>query len=132
VSGAVVARQAADAGDRGDPVVFELRQVRLPAGWSGWQRAAWLDGQAILWGELGLTLDGAGGVVESGADEVSNNLAALSLTLVKRLMACGEPVPDHYVTAVDAVVSRVSTADVSTGQDVSNRAGRLAVTSGER
>jgi hypothetical protein len=108
VQTASVARPA----DDGSPVVFELRQVRLPAEWSQWQRAAWLDSQALLWGELGIVLDGDGGVVESGADAVSNAFAARSNAVVKQLMRGGEPVPDDYVAAVDAVVSRVSTPDI--------------------
>lgn len=95
-----------------DPVVFELRQVRLLAELSGWQRVAWLDGQATLWGELGILLDGAGGAVEAGADEVSNSFAALARSMTKRLMECGEPVPENYVSMVDAMVARVSSPDV--------------------
>lgn len=100
------------AAEGNDPVVFELRQVRLPAELSGWQRVAWLDGQAILWGELGILLDGAGGAVESGADEVSNNFAALARTMTKRLLECGEPVPETYVAMVDTMVARVTSPDV--------------------
>jgi hypothetical protein len=97
--------------ESGAPVVFELRQVRLPAEWSPWQRAVWLDSQAMLWGELGIVLDGAGGVVESGADAVSNVFTAQSTATVGQLLRGGEPFPDDYVAAVDAVVSRVSTPD---------------------
>jgi hypothetical protein len=100
------------------PVVFELRQVRLPVEWSQWQRAMWLDSQALLWGELGIVLDGAGGVVESGADAVSNGFAAQSNATVGRLIRGGESVPDDYVAAVDAVVSRVSTPDTAAGMAI--------------
>jgi hypothetical protein len=97
--------------ESGAPVVFELRQVRLPVEWSQWQRAMWLDSQAMLWGELGIALDGHGGVVESGADAVSNAFAAQSNATAGCLIRGGESMPDDYVAAVDAVVSRVSTPD---------------------
>ena len=104
-------------GEEDPAVVFELRQVRLPAEWSQWQRAMWLDSQAMLWGELGIVLDGDGGVVESGADVVSNAFAAQSNAMVKRLLRGGDPVPADYVAAVDAVVSRVSTPDAPCCRD---------------
>jgi hypothetical protein len=101
-------------------VVFELRQVRLPAEWSQWQRAMWLDSQSLLWGELGIVLDGDGGVVESGADAVSNAFARQSNTMAKQLIHAGVPSPDDYVARVDAVVSHVSTPETP-----AEEAGRL-------
>jgi hypothetical protein len=111
--GGVQATSVAQFSDAdGEPVVFELRQVRLPAEWSQWQRAMWLDSQAVLWGEMGIVLDGDGDVIEAGADAVSNAFAAQSNAMANQLTLAGVPEPDDYIAGVDSLWSRVFSPDV--------------------
>jgi hypothetical protein len=102
-----------------------LRQVTLPTDWTPWQRATWLDAQAVLWGELGIVLDGNGGPIEAGADAVSNLFADQSHSVVEHLVRGGDMGPDDYVAAVNAVVFRVSTPDIPAAQSTDRADGVL-------
>lgn len=91
-------------------VVFELRQVRMPADWSPWQRLAWLDAQSSLWTELGHALDVAS--VSRGANKMADDLGGVAWWLLGQLRDDGASVPEDYPANVHALVSRVADLDV--------------------
>lgn len=91
-------------------VVFELRQVRMPAEWSPWQRLAWLEAQSSLWTELGHALDV--NAVSRGANKMADALGGVAWWLFGELRDHGVPVPEDYPASVQALVARVADLDV--------------------